>query len=896
MSKSPLPRFPFWLLELFCPEGIFEGVEGDLIEAYERDTTNLGSTKAGRKLLWNVLRFFRPGIFLRNKFKMSLTSTIMLRSYFTISFRYLLKNRTFSAINITGLALGMAAALLIYEYTSFEKSYDRFHNSAENIYRVTTVWNKNLTPNDVRATTMPWAGPSVKEAFSEVTDFARLTKLDVFTGLNAIRYKDVLVNEQTILMADPAFLSMFNFKMLRGNPATALTDPTSIVITESSARKFFKGEDPIGKIMFLDSFNNLPESNFKVTGVVKDPPLNSHIDFDFLLSFNLIHRDLHNGSTYWHWDYTYCYLKLLPKTDTKALAEKMTKLRVSQFGKDMEYYKDAVDFNLQPVTDIHLQSSLKGEISVNNDGRAISFLSIIGCCIVACGYINYINLATVKAIERKTEIGIRKVMGSSKGQLSLQLIVESFVLNVFAFAIASAIYFVSVPVLEKSFSIHWPSPDSIFLSGRFLTFVVPVLLIGIVASVIYPAFVLTSFLPVQVLKGAGITLPRGGLSLQKVLLTVQFIFCIGFTVGTYSLYQQLAHMKSFDLGMNVDQVLVVKGYGFQKFKAFEDFKAHLSGSSNIKSIGISSVAPGEEVTNLGLKPSVSVAGQTAVPVELKLVTIDENFFSTIGVELAAGRNFDRARGDQHAVVINEAAARLLGFNDAEVMLNEKLEGLEAGDVEIVGVIKDYNQRSLKSNYEPMVFFPMWHVDYGWNNRYYFVKFDGTGNTSEYQSMISEVEQAWMKVNPEKPFQYFFLDSYFDQQYKADTTNTSLFIFFSSFAIFIACLGLFGLVAYTTLQRTKEIGVRKVLGASVESILLLLTRDFVRLLIVATVIVIPLIALGLDYWLEQYAFRINLTFWILGIPVFFIFVLALSTVVLKSMSVASANPVESLRHE
>lgn len=888
--------FSFWLLKLFCPEEIIEGVEGDLWEAYESDKTRFGQKKAGRKLLWNVFRFFRPGIFLRNKFKFPHISTIMVKSYFTISFRYLLKNRTFSAINILGLALGMASALLIYEYASFEKSFDQFHTATENIYRVTTAWNKNVTPNDVRATTMPWSGPSVREAFPQVTDFARLTKLDVFTGLNAIRYKDVLVNDQQIYLADQSFFNVFSFQMVHGDPATALKDPTSIVITESSARKFFKDEDPIGKIMFLDSHNNLPESNFKVTGVVKDLPLNSHIKFDFLLSFNLIHKDLHNGSTYWHWDYTYCYLKLLPNTDAKELSAKMTALRVAQFGKDMEYYKDVVDFHLQPITDIHLYSSLKGEMSINNDGRAVSFLIIIGCCILACAYINYINLATVKAIERKTEIGIRKVMGSSKGQLSLQLIVESCVLNIFAFALASFIYFVSVPIVEKIFNIQWPSPESIFLSGRFMMILLPVLLAGIVISVIYPAFILTSFQPAQVLKGSGIVLPRSGVSLQKILLTVQFIFCIGFAVGTYSLYHQLIHMKEFDLGMNVDQVLVVKGYGFQKYKAYEDFKSHLTGSKKIKAIGISSVAPGDEVINLGLRPSVSVAGKGVVPVELKLVTIDENFFAAIDVKLAAGRNFDKAGGDQHAVMINQAAARLFGFENAEEIVNQKLSGLEAGNVEIVGVIKDYNQRSLKNNYEPMVYFPMWNVDYGWNNRYYFVRFDEAASASEYQAMVNEVEQAWKKVNPEKPFHYFFLDSYFDQQYKADTTNTALFIFFASFAIFIACLGLFGLVAYTTLQRTKEIGVRKVLGASVRSILLLLSRDFVRLLIVASIITLPLITLGLSYWLEQYAFRIELTFWILGIPVFFVFFLALSTVILKSMTVANANPVESLRYE
>ncbi len=891
MSKHSIPQFPFRLLRIFCPEEIIEGIEGDLQEQYFADEKDFGNAAARRKLLWNVICFCRPGIILRNKLKMSTISGGIVRSYFTISFRYLNKNRTFSVINILGLALGMAAALLISDYVSFEKSFDSFHKDAANIYRVTTAWNKERTPNDLRATTMPWAGPSVKESFPEVEDYARLTALEVFTGFNAVRYKDILVNEQRIYLADPGFLRIFNFELVRGNPATALNDPTSIVITESSARKFFREEDPIGKILFLDSHNNLPESNFKVTGVIQDPPANSHISFDFLMSFNVIHKDLHNGSTYWHWDYTYCYLKVRPGTDSERLGIQMTKLRVSQFGKEMEYYNDAVEFRLQPVTDIHLNSSLKGEISANNDGRAILFLLIIGCCIVVCAYINYINLATVKAIERKTEIGIRKVVGSTRAQLTLQLLVESFVLNVFALALAAGLYLVSVPVLETWFNVSWPSVTNVFLAPRFFLVAIAVLFAGIVFSVLYPAFILTAFKPALVLKGAGVALPSSRIPLQKILLTTQFVFCIGFTVATFVLYRQLMYMKTFDLGMKVGQVLVVKGYGFQKYKAYEDFRAQLTNSPRISSIGISSVAPGDEVINLGLRPAVSVAGKSTVPAELKLATIDDHFFETLGVEFLAGRNFDKASGDQHKVIINEAAARLFGFNNAAEILNEQLSGLEQGNVEIVGIIRDYNQRSLKSNYEPIVYFPMWNLDFGWNDRYYFAKVQG-----DVRPALAEVEHAWKKVNPERPFQYFFLDKYFNDQYKAENTNTSLFIFFACFAIFIACLGLFGLVAYTTLQRTKEIGVRKVLGASVKNILALLSRDFVVLLVIASVVAVPLVAAGVNLWLEQYAFRIDLTVWLLAVPVLMIFLLTVSTVIAKSLKVANANPVESLRYE
>ncbi|HEY0654937.1 MAG TPA: ABC transporter permease [Chryseosolibacter sp.] len=894
MSKLQKPEFPFRLLNAFCPPDIAEGVEGDLYERYMDDCKAVGERKARRRLLLNVILFFRPAILLRNKFSISLISVIMIRSYFTISFRYLARNKLFSAINVLGLALGMAAALLIFEYVSFERSYDSFHPDVRNIYRVTTEWNKNVTPSDVRATTMPWAGPSVKEALPEVQDYARLTKLDVFTGFNAVHYKDVLANEQDIFLADPGFLRMFGFQLLRGDRTTALNEPTSIVITESSAHKFFGDEDPMGKVMALDSHNNLPESSFKVTGVIQDPPANSHLKFDFLMSFNVIHNSLHNGSTYWHWDYTYCYLKLAPGADPGAVANKMTTLRVSQFRNEMQYYNDVVDFKLQPLTQIHLDRPLKGELSIHNDNRAISFLVVIGACILACAYINYINLATVKAVERKIEIGIRKVVGSSKAQLTMQLLVESFVLNMFAFSLAVLLYFVSIPLLESTFNIQWPAA-SILQSGKFLAVLALVLSLGIIFSVIYPAFVLTSFKPAQVLKGVGVSVSHRTVTLQRLLLIVQFMFCIAFTIGTYSLHRQLQYMKTFDMGMDIDRVLVVKGYGFEKYNVYEDFKSVLSSSSNVKSIGISSVAPGDEVINLGLRPHVKVAGRSGVPVELKLATIDDAFFETIDVKFASGRNFDKTTKDPHAVIVNEAAARLLGITPRDIV-GEKLEGLEEGNVEIVGVIEDYNQRSLQSGYEPMVYFPIWNLDFGWNDRYYFVKMATPANSENVANAIDDVEKAWKSINPGKPFQYFFLDSYFDQQYKAETTNTGLFIFFAAFAIFIACLGLFGLVAYTTLQRTKEIGVRKVLGASIKSILVLLAKDFAWLMLLAAVISVPVMAFGLDQWLHQYAFRIELTFSILGLPVLLIFVIALATVCLKSLKVASSNPIESLRHE
>lgn len=822
----------------------------------------------------------------------------MIGNYFKISYRHMVKYRTFAAINILGLALGMAAALLTYEYAAYENSFDDFHTNSKNIYRVTTEWNADITSDDKRATTVPWSGPGIKEEFPEVIEYARFASINQFTGYNAVSYNDKHIVEQEIFLADPGFLKIFSYPLLKGDRETALNDPTSVVITESIAKKYFKDQDPIGKLLSINTHGNLTENTFKVTGVIKDPPANSHLAFDFLISFNVMMKVLSNGSTYWHWDYTYCYLLLRPVADIKALEKKISDLRVKKFGAEMNYYKDRIDFKLQPLKDIHLYSSLKGELLINGDGRSLSFLIVVGICIILSAYINYINLSTLKAVERRTEIGIRKVVGSSKRQLMAQLLIESLLLNVMALAIALLIFRLSVPLIEEVFNIQWPDWGMSFITWRFLLFTILIIFLGIVLSAAYPAFILTSFKPAEVLKGKSTMLPADHRwNLRKSLIVIQFIFCITFTIGTYSLYKQLQFMKSHDLGMNMEQVVAVKGYGFDSYNIYEKFKQEVLALAFVQSVGASSAAPGDEIIELSLKPKVALAVKPSQTKEVKLVTVDEDYFSTLGIKFLAGRNFEKSN-DNRSVVINEAALKLLGYTNPEKIMNETLKGLYQEDPKIIGVIKNYNQRSLKSDFEPMIFVPNWirENDFGWNKRYFFVRMNPAHTLEEHKDHLHKIEIAWKNANDEKPFQYFFMDEHFDSQYKADTAFSSLFLFFSGFAIFISCLGLFGLVAYTTFQRTKEIGVRKVLGASVENILMLLSKDFVGLVLIAVFLSIPLIIAGLQYWLNYYAFRIELSIWLFLVPLAVILFVAFLTIVVKSMKVATTNPVDSLRYE
>ncbi|MEX2232113.1 MAG: ABC transporter permease [Cyclobacteriaceae bacterium] len=827
----------------------------------------------------------------------------MFKSYFRISYRQLVKSKTYTIINILGLSIGIAAALLIYEYTSYEKGFDNFHTNLSNIYRVTTVWNKDVTPDDKRATTVPWSGPGAKDVFSEIEDYTRFAPFSTFTGETWISFQNKKFAEERIFLADQGFLKIFSFPWIAGDKTSALSEPFSIVLTETAAKRYFGDENPVGKILTINNtLGNFPQSEFKVTGVISDPPAHSHLQFDFLVSFNSIWPSLFGGSTYWHWDYTYCYLLLNDYADPEALGRKITELRVKQFG-FLGSWNDAIDFKLQPLRDIHLFSRLKGELAINGDGLSVYFLMIIGLCILLSAYVNYVNLATVKAVERKTEIGIRKIVGSTKWQLTAQLLVESALLNLIAVLLGVVICLACQPLLMSLTQVKSFNLSSIFLTTETLVWVGVILSAGIFLSSLYPVVMLSSFKPAQVLKGKNVASKSAGIDLRKCLIILQFAFCIGFTISTYALYKQLKYMKGVDMGMDIKQILVVKGFGAQPYSSYENFKSKLQAFPFIKAVGTSSSAPGEEITNLSLRARISIKeDKSLIDKELKVMTVDGDFFKTLDVKFLSGRNFDQTiPSDKDGVIVNEAAAKLLGYQDPRHAANENLswgrsimgEGMQS---RIIGVIRNYHQLSLKNAHEPLAFIPNITNEWQWNKRYYFIKFEAHATRADFQAVMSSVEKSWKSVVKDEPFNYFFLDQYFDRQYRSDTTFNFLFMLFSMVAIVITCLGLFGLVAYTTLQRTKEIGVRKVLGASVRSILVLLSKDFMRLMVIATVLSVPLIVWSLDQWFSQYAFRIELTLWLFTLPVVLIFLIALFTVMLKSMKVAVTNPAESLRYE
>jgi putative ABC transport system permease protein len=821
----------------------------------------------------------------------------MFKNYFQVAVRFLLKNKLHSVVSLLGLAVGMAGALLIVEYVSFEKSFDKFHRNYADIYRITARDNEAAEPQN--ATTIQWAGFGLQQEFAEVKDYTLIAPMKVFVGDTWAGYEDKRIDGEKIFFADPGVFRVFTFPFIKGDSATALNSPLSVVITESTARKLFGDRDPMGSSILIDVHHNLGGSGddnlFKVTGVVKDVPANSHFRFDVLVSYNTLRSDIRETDLTMFWDFAYCYLLLQPGTDLQILEKKIKPFQEKTFGEGIHAQQGYL--NLQPLGDIHLYSSLRDEFQVNGNGRALNFLITIGICILLSAYVNYINLSTAKSAERRTEVGIRKVVGASKPQLAMQLITESLLLNAVAFILAVVIADLSIPLLESIFNMTWP-PRPDWLSLRPIAAVVAVIFVGSILSAAYPVFVLTSFKPLNVFTSSTLSVGQRKWSLGKFLMVVQFAFCIVLTAGTYVMVQQLRYMRSFDLGMDMDGVLVVKDYGFQPYRTYMNFKARVSELSFVSAVGASSAPPGQEVTMFGVRHPVRDIHGSALG-EIKMVAADGGFFDVLKVNLIAGRMLDRSdSASATRVVINEATARLLGHQDPRDALGAIISKFkDQYDLEVIGVIRNYNQLSLRQAYEPTMYTSngFWDETLGWNRRYICVRLD-VGNEGNYSSKVADIQQIWKEVVTDDPFQYFFLDNFFQQQHHTDQVTGALFIFFSAYSLFITCVGLFGLIAYSLLRRTREIGIRKILGATASGIILLMSKVYLKVFAIAVVISIPLALWVVDRWLVQYTFRIEPGIWVFILPVLLVFMIIAGTLAVKTWQAARANPVDALKEK
>lgn len=801
----------------------------------------------------------------------------MLRNYLQVAFRNLLRNRISSIVNILGLAIGMAAFILIIQYVRFELSYDDFHEKGDRIYRMQQDRYDKGVLSTQWAAGCPAVGQALYENYEEVESFTRFQIWNgVFTsGNNKFR-------EERIYCADTSFFEVFSFKILEGDPKSILINPMEMVVSESTARKYFGNKNPIGENL---RFNGALE--FRITGVFEDVARNSHLKPEIVVSWaTLVHFNGPEINARWDWDGYFNYILLHPATDQKDFEAKIRPFVkaeadgvLSQFESDVEYY-------LQSLRSIHLNSDFMFEAESNGNARSVYALMIIAVFLVIIAWINFINLASSRSLERAREVGMRKVTGALRKHLIGQFILESLLVNLLSIVLA----LILVLLLSSSFNLLTGEQlDYSFAANPgFWSFVLLIFISGAFLSGIYPALFLSSFKPTTVFQGIS-ELKVGGMGMRRILVVFQFTISLLLIAGTLTVYTQISYMKNSDLGVDIEDVLVIRGPSVNDStysETYNAFMSELARKPDIEMITASIVVPGR-------KPPWSAGGIRKLsegPEEsnqYRIVGFDFNFVDFYDLTILEGRNFSEAYGqNSETVLLNEAAIQLMGFEDLHSAMNVPIEFW--GDTfNIVGVVKNYHQEGLTANHEPLIF--RFFKD---PSGYYSLKV----KPAKTQEVLAFVEEKWLQFFPQNPFEYFFLEDYYNEQYRNEMRFGKVFGLFAFLAIFIACLGLFGLSSYTTIQRTHEIGLRKVLGSSSGNAILLLLRFF----IIQVLIAVP-IGLGLGYfimssWLQNFAYRIGIGWWFFLIPLFLVMLITMFTVSSQVIKTANVNPADSLRHE
>ena len=807
----------------------------------------------------------------------------MFKNYFKTAWRNIKRHKAYSAINIFGLAIGIAACLLILQYVSYELSYEDFQLNKDRIYRVQQDRYDNGKLSTQWAAGAYAVGNSFKAAIPEIEDYVKV----IGNGRVTADVKNQPLKIEKVYFTNPSFFNIFTYPLIAGNKNNLLKEPFTAALSESTARKIFGTSNIVGKTLQLNRTDN-----YTINAVYKDAPANTQLKPDLLLSYETFKKwttdSAGNGpETAWQWDGCLTYL-LLDKNASPAVVEKKLVPVVKKFtDEDMKKYNAGVIYHLQPLTDIHLYSHYMMEPSENGDGKTVYLLLGIAFFIVVIAWVNYINLATARAITRAREVGVRKAVGSQRRQLIIQFLSESAVLNGFALLIAIIILVVAIPGFNALSGQQLTF--SLFKEPNFWVSLIGLFVIGVFLSGLYPAFVLSGFNPIEVLKGKSGTSKQGGL-LRKSLVVFQFTASLFLLMGTVTVYQQIQFMRKQSLGLNIDQTLVIPppivGIDSTFLQKMTAFKQELQQKASVRNITVSTSIPGEPVGwNAG---GIKLVGQDeSKSKQYRVIGVDYDYIKTYGLKIIAGRSFDKAFGsDKHSVIFNQKGIEQLGFNKPEDAIGKKID-FWGDQYTIEGVTENFHQQSLREAYEPLILRLIPDV-----NGSISIK---TSATNAAQT-IAGAKSEWDKIFQGNTFEYFFLDDHFDEQYKADQRFGQVFGLFTSLAILVACLGLFGLASFTTLQRTKEIGIRKVLGASVSNILNLLYREFALLLIIAFLVATPIAWISTSKWLQGYAFRIDLHWAFFVLPFLIIIVIALITVSFQSIKAAIANPVKSLRTE
>jgi putative ABC transport system permease protein len=874
------PRILKWLLKRISVTLEKQSIAGDIEEEFHEIMETRGAFSAKIWYYMQLIILIPTYIF-----HSILWSIIMFKNYFKIALRNIRNQKIYSLINILGMAVSIAACIIILNYAGFELSYEDFHQKADNLYRLTNdrFQNGKLTQHGV--ITYPSVPKAMKADYPEVINFTRLD----YSSRMYVRRGEVGFDER-VFFADAAFFKMFSFPLLSGDKNTVLTKPYSVILSRAYAKKYF-GKDWQKKGILGEVLNVDNRFDLNVTGVFENLPRNSHMAFDLLVSYNTM------GKVYdpriedsWTNSNFMAYLELVPGTDPKLLERKFIQFSKRYF-KGTEITGSIERFFLQPLKDIHLYSDYEyDEAWAHGNGTTVNALLIIAGFILLITWINYINLSTARALGRAREVGVRKVVGAGRTQIINQFFLESLLFNVAGLLLAVGIVVFIQPLFSSMLSIQfsWVSLTS-HISIIFLV----LFLLGTLVSGLYPAVFTSSYKAIVVLKGK-LKGSSQGQFFRKALVIFQFALSFALIVGTYVVYVQINYMMDQDLGMNVDQTLVVRGprltpWDAAFFDNINNFKTELRAFPNIGYTTASMRLPGNRTGRIF--NIVKKSGDSQQYFTTSEIGIDYDYFKTFEMEILAGRGFKQSDHNidpsaLKSIVINKRATELFGFDIPESAIGERLN-FWSRDWDIIGVLGNHHQQSLHVPVEPIIFLPLYST-----RNFFFVKV----NTRDLARTIALVKTKYQEFFPGNSFSYFFLDEFFNTQYQSDRGFRTAFTLFSSLAVFLACLGLFGLSFFTAAQKTKEIGIRKVVGATTSNILGLLYRDFAKLILLAAVLASPLTYLAMNHWLLGFASRITIDWSMLAIPGLVVLIIALVTVSFQTIKAALLNPIDPLKYE
>ncbi len=876
------------LFKWYCNQDYYPDIKGDLEEIY---ANHLEENKgmAQWKYLIDVALLFRISLIKPITQYPIIKDTGMFRNYFKISVRNLARHKMFTTINVIGLAIGLAGFLLVNEYIRFEKSYDSFHKDVDQIYRVSYVQVINGEDGDKDAMASYLTGSVLNDELPEIIQHTVSKKFEPMILKNG----NVFFKEAGIISADSNFLKLFNYQLIQGSEETLFSEPNSVVLTRSRARAYFGDEDPLGKT--LEVTTNY-KATLKVTGIIEDLPDNTHYKFDMMIS----DKTLEGSHDYknWSWNNYYVYIKTAPAVDVSTLDEKVYAATAKFIdGEDLDE-NNRTRLDIHPIKDIYLKSDFLYNPQTLGSEKAVTFLVIISIFIITIAWVNYVNLSTARAMDRAKEVGLRKVIGAFRKQLIIQFLCEALLINLIGAIIALTIAEISLPFFNEL--VDKVIIDHVWNHSPFLISLLIFSFGGTIASGFYPALVLSDFKPIAVLKGK-FQNSKKGVALRRGLVITQFAASMILVAATFIIYFQINYMLGKDIGLSFDKVVNVlipeddydDEEGRQAFlNHFNSFKETLRNHSAIETVGGTSNIPGGDESDINSTSSAvrmiglsdRVEGTTYVQYT------DDEFFEAIDMTFYAGNNFDRnIKRDTVSVIVNQSFLKRFNVADIKDLLGDKIQfGKKETNRKytIIGIVNDINRTSLKKEVEPTVYLPWMNAD----NLVIEL------NDVNYLAGIEHLENTWSEFYPDSPLDITYLDQRFAALYDQDKRFGNTFLVFAMLAILVAILGLFGLSSFLSIQRSKEVGVRKVLGATKTQIVTIFYKDFFVLIGIAVLIGSPIVYFLMDSWLDNYAYRIEFPWWLLLIAGLLISVFALITVGYQTSKVASLDPAKTLKYE